>query len=147
MADVATDFFMWLQLCTDGGGFPFYRADPSRFYTPLTTAQLDSMLAHIVYNPESHNETLSFSVTNASLFNLPGGAAGIAATAAFGNQGYDLNTDPKATGDSFYYWGWKDQDGHVSRNRWAIASELRMQLLDSLNPSEAAPSAPDRSSG
>src|SRR3546814_1818981 len=57
------------------------------------------MLAHIVYNPESHNETLSFSVTNASLFNLPGGAAGIAATAEFGNQGYDLNTDPKATGD------------------------------------------------
>src|SRR3546814_3197101 len=95
------------------------------------------MLAHIVYNPESHNETLSFSVTNASLFNLPGGAAGIAATAEFGNQGYDLNTDPKATGDSFYYWGWKDQDGHGSRNRWALASELRMPVLDSLNLSVA----------
>src|SRR3546814_5094528 len=121
------------QLGTDGDGYPIYGGDLDRFYTPLTTAQLDSMLAHIVYNPESHNETLSFSVTNASLLNLPGGAAGIAATAEFGNQGYDLNTDPKATGDSFYYWGWKDQDGHGSRNRRALARELRMQVLDRLN--------------
>src|SRR3546814_15543393 len=59
------------------------------------------------------------------------------ATAEFGNQGYDLNTDPKATGDSFYYWGWKDQDGHGSRNRWALASELRMPVPDSLNLSVA----------
>src|SRR3546814_15737562 len=84
------------QLGTDGDGYPIYGGDLDRFYTPLTTAQLDSMLAHIVYNPESHNETLSFSVTNASLFNLPGGAAGIAATAEFGNQGYDPNHDPTA---------------------------------------------------
>src|SRR3546814_10088169 len=73
MADVANDFFMGPQLGTDGDGYPIYGGDLDRFYTPLTTAQLDSMLAHIVYNPESHNETLSFSVTNARLFNLPGG--------------------------------------------------------------------------
>jgi outer membrane receptor protein involved in Fe transport len=125
------------QLGTDEDGYPVYAGDLDRFYTPLTTAELDSMLAHIVYNPESHNETLSFTVTNANLFDLPGGAAGIAATAEFGNQGYDLNTDPKATGDSFYYWGWKDQDGHGSRKRWALASELRMPVLDSLNLSVA----------
>src|SRR3546814_7412448 len=32
---------------------------------------------------------------------------------------------------------WKDQDGHGSRNRWAVASELRMPVLDSLNLSVA----------
>src|SRR3546814_5411251 len=32
---------------------------------------------------------------------------------------------------------WKDQDGHGSRNRWALASELRMPVLDSLNLSVA----------
>lgn len=137
IADVANDFFMGPQLGTDEDGYPIYAGDLDRFYTPLTTAQLDSMLAHIVYNPESHNGTLSFTVTNASLFDLPGGAAGIAATAEVGTQGYDLNTDPKATGDSFYYWGWKDQNGHGDRNRWALASELRMPVLDTLNLSLA----------
>lgn len=137
LSSVANDYFMGPQLGTDDDGYPIYGGDLDRFYTPLTTAQLDSMLAHIVYNPESHNETLSFTMTNANLFDLPGGAAGIAATAEFGNQGYDLNTDPKATGDSFYYWGWKDQDGHGNRNRWALASELRMPVLDSLNLSVA----------
>src|SRR3546814_12309241 len=87
------------------------------------------MLGRIVYNPESHNGALSFTVTNANLFELPGGAAGIAATAEFGNQGYNLNTDPRATGDSFYYWGWKDQNGHGSRHRRAVARELRLPVL------------------
>ncbi|WP_449446654.1 TonB-dependent receptor domain-containing protein [Thermomonas brevis] len=137
LSNVANDFFLGPQLGTDDDGYPIYDGDLTRFYTPLTTEQLDSMLAHIVYNPESHNETLSFTLTNANLFNLPGGAAGIATTAELGNQGYNLNTDPKATGDSFYYWGWKDQDGHGNRNRWALASELRMPVLDSLNLSVA----------
>ncbi len=137
LSSVANDYFMGPQLGTDDDGYPIYAGDLDRFYTPLTTEQMDSMLSHIVYNPESHNETLSFTVTNASLFDLPGGAAGIAATAEFGNQGYDLNTDARATGDSFYYWGWKDQDGHGSRNRWAVASELRMPVLDRLNLSVA----------
>ena len=138
LADAANDYFMGPQLGTDEDGYPIYAGDLDRFYTPLSTEQMDALLAHIVYNPESHNETLSFTVTNASLFELPGGAAGIAATAELGNQGYDLNTDPKATGDSFYYWGWKDQDGHGNRNRWALASELRMPVLASLNLSVAA---------
>ncbi|KAF1697113.1 TonB-dependent receptor [Pseudoxanthomonas koreensis] len=137
ISDVANDYFMGPQLGTDDDGYPIYDGDLTRFYTPLTKAQLDSMLGRIVYNPESHNQTLSFTVTNANLFDLPGGAAGIAATAELGNQGYDLNTDPRATGDSFYYWGWKDQDGSGSRNRWALASELRMPVLESLNLSVA----------
>ena len=137
LSDVANYFFLGPQLGTDDDGYPIYDGDLTRFYTPLTTEQLNSMLAHIVYKPESHNAALSFTVTNASLFDLPGGEAGIAMTAEFGNQGYSLNTDAKATGDSFYYWGWKDQDGHGSRNRWALASELRMPVLDSLNLSVA----------
>src|SRR3546814_17525586 len=84
IADVANDFFMGPQLGTDGDGYPIYDGDLDRFNTPLTTAQLDSMLAHIVYNPESHHETLSFTVTNANLFDLPGGSAGISATAELG---------------------------------------------------------------
>ncbi|MGR1701124.1 TonB-dependent receptor domain-containing protein, partial [Salmonella enterica] len=48
---------------------------------------------------------------------------------------YDLNPDPLAT--QYYYYSWKDSDGHGSRNRWATAAELRLPLHDTLNLSLA----------
>src|SRR3546814_13012989 len=95
------------QLGIDADGYPIYDGNLDRFYTPLTTAQLDSMLGRIVYNPESHNGALSFTVPNANLFQLPGGEAGSAPTAESGNKGYNLNTDPRAPGPSFPNWGRK----------------------------------------
>src|SRR3546814_6144621 len=86
IADVANDYFMGPQLGIDADGYPIYDGNLDRFYTPLTTAQLDSMLGRIVYNPESHNGALSFTVTNANLYELRGGAAGIAASAELGHQ-------------------------------------------------------------
>src|SRR5690606_39464089 len=66
IADVANDFFMGPQLGTDDDGYPIYGGDLDRFYTPLTTAQLDSMLAHIVYTPAPHHDTLSRSEEHTS---------------------------------------------------------------------------------
>ncbi|HEU4992767.1 MAG TPA: TonB-dependent receptor [Luteimonas sp.] len=137
VASKANDLFLGPQLGVDDEyGLPIFNADPSRLYTPLTQAEYDSIAAYTIYNPKSRTDTVSFTLTNPELFNLPAGPAGFAAVVEAGNQAYDLNPDPKAL--EYYYYSWKDSDGHGSRNRWATAGELRMPLLDSLNLSTAA---------
>ncbi len=131
----ANDLFLGPQLGYDEDGYPIYDAPHERLYTPLTRAEYDSIFARTTYKPESETQSLSFTLTNASLFSLPGGDAGFAATAELGHQSYDLKPDPLAT--QYYYYSWKDSDGKGSRNRWAVAGELRMPLLESLNLSVA----------
>lgn len=136
VASKANALFLGEQLGVDeDSGYPIYNADPTRLYTPLTPTEYDSITARSTYHPESRNDTLAFTLTSASLFALPGGDAGLSATAEFGNQGYDLHPDANAL--DYYYLSWKDSDGHGSRNRWAVASELRLPVLSSLNLSLA----------
>src|SRR3546814_13420919 len=56
IADVANDYFMGPQLGIDADDSPLSAGNLDRFYTPLTTAPLDSMLVRIVYNHEPHTE-------------------------------------------------------------------------------------------
>jgi outer membrane receptor protein involved in Fe transport len=136
VAAKANALFLGEQLGVDeDSGYPIFNADPERLYTALTGAEYDSIARNTVYHPESRTDTAAFTVTNGSLFALPGGDAGFSATAELGNQGYDLNPDPLAT--QYYYYSWKDSDGHGSRNRWALASELRLPVLERLNLSVA----------
>ncbi len=135
VAAKANALFLGPQLGVDEDGFPIFDADYSRMYTPLTRAEYDSIFAYTNYKPESASQTLSFTLTQGDLFQLPGGAAGFAATAELGHQDYDLKPDPLAT--QYYYYSWKDSDGKGGRNRWALASELRMPVLESLNLSLA----------
>ena len=118
-----------------GDDYPIFDADPARLYTPLTAAEFDSIFARTTYYPESETQTLALTLTQAELFTLPGGGAGFAATAEIGRQTYDLKPDPLAT--QYHYYSWKDSDGKGSRNRWAVAGELRMPLLERLNMSVA----------
>ena len=135
VASRANDLFLGPLLGYDGDGYPIYDAPYARMYTPLTRAEYDSIFARTTYHPESETQTLSFTLTNASLFDMAGGAAGFAATAELGRQSYDLKPDPLAT--QYYYYSWKDSDGQGSRNRWAMAGELRMPVLETLNISVA----------
>jgi len=135
IASKANDLFLGPQLGEDEDGFPIYNADPSRLYRPLTRAEYDSIAARTTYTPKSRTETAALTLTNGSLFTLPGGDAGFAATVEVGQQAYALNPDPLATG--YYYYSWKDSDGKGSRNRWATAAELRMPLHETVNLSVA----------
>jgi len=136
IAAKANALFLGPQLGEDDDGFPIYNADPTRLYRPLTRAEYDSIAARTEYTPKSRTETAALTLTNGALFSLPGGDAGLSATLELGQQAYALNPDPLAT--EYYYYSWKDSDGHGSRNRWAAAAELRLPLLDSLNVSLAA---------
>jgi len=135
VAAAANDLFLGPLLGYDGDGYPIYDAPYERMYTPLTRAEYDSIFARTTYHPESQTDTLSLTLTNSELFEMAGGAAGFAGTAELGYQSYDLHPDPLAT--EYYYYSWKDSDGHGSRNRWALAGELRMPVLETLNISVA----------
>lgn len=127
--------FLGPQRGTTASGYPIFNANPARLYTPLTRDEYDSIFANTVYHPKSRTETATLMVSNDALFQLPGGNAGFAGAVEVGQQAYDLNPDPHAL--EYYYYSWKDSDGHGSRNRWALASELRMPVTRMLNVSLA----------
>lgn len=131
----ANMLFLGPQLGTNAAGYPIFNANSTRLYTPLTRAEYDSIFANTVYHPKSRTETATLSLSNDALFQLPGGNAGFASALEIGQQAYDLNPDPRAL--EYYYYSWKDSDGHGSRNRWALASELRMPVTRMLNVSLA----------
>lgn len=135
VAAKANAFFLGQQLGTNDEGLPIFNADPRRLYTPLTPAEFDAIAAHTTYHPQSRTDTLSYTLNNGELFSLPAGPVGFAGTIELGNQRYDLNPDPRAT--QYYYYSWRDSDGQGSRDRWALAGEVRAPLLDSLNASLA----------
>ncbi|BAV95889.1 TonB-dependent receptor [Lysobacter enzymogenes] len=135
VAAKANALFLGPQLGSDDDGYPIFNADPSRLYRPLTRAEYDSIAARTVYQPKSRTDTLSLTFTNTELFQMPAGAAGFAGTVEAGNQSYNLRPDPLAT--QYYYYSWRDSDGHGSRDRWAAAGELRLPLFERLNLSVA----------
>ncbi len=136
VAATANELFLGPQLGVDeDSGLPIFDADPDRLYTPLTRAEYDSIAARTVYRPKSRNDYVSFTLTNPELFELPAGPVGFAANVEAGNQAYELNPDPLALG--YYYYSWKDQDGHGSRNRWSGSYEFRAPVASMLELSTA----------
>src|SRR5262249_52616871 len=95
----ANALFLGPQLVIDsslGKGLPVFDADPTRFYTPLTTAEYDSIAEDSIYKPKSSLSVLSAQVDTTNMFSLPAGPVGFAAIVEAGRQDYDLGTDPKA---------------------------------------------------
>jgi len=131
VASAANELFLGPQLGVDeDSGLAIFDADPTRLYTPLTRAEYDSIAAFTTYHPKARNDYGSFTLTNSKLFSLPAGAVGFAANFEAGNQAYELNPDPLAL--EYYYYSWKDQDGHGSRNHVSGAVEFSAPLLETL---------------
>jgi outer membrane receptor protein involved in Fe transport len=136
VASAANDLFLGASTgFDDDSGYATYDADPARLYTPLTREEYDSITARTIYHPQSRNDYASFTLTNGELFSLPAGGVGFAANFEAGNQAYELKPDPRAL--EYYYYAWKDQDGHGSRNRWSGSYEFRIPVLNTLELSTA----------
>ena len=135
VAAKANLLFLGPQTGEDDDGLASFDADPARLYTPLTRAEYDSISARTVYHPEARNDYGSFTLTNGELFSLPAGPVGFAANFEAGNQAYELNPDPLAL--QYYYFSWKDQDGHGSRNHWSGSYEFRVPVVKMLELSTA----------
>ncbi len=132
----ANDLFLGEQQGVDDGtGLPIFNADPTRFYTPLTPSEYDSIAETSVYKPKSSVTNLSAQIETTNLFSMPAGPVGFAALVELGRQDYDLGTDPKAT--TPYYFSWIDSPGKGHRTHWATGAEFSIPLLTTVQASVA----------
>jgi len=134
VSTLANNLFLGPQTGEEDGVASF-DADPARLYTPLTRAEYDSIAARTVYHPKARNDYGSFTLTTVDLFDIPAGPVGFAANLEAGNQSYELDPDPRAL--EYYYFSWKDQDGHGSRNHWSGSVEFRVPLAKMVEVSTA----------
>lgn len=112
------------------GTYPVYAPDYSAFYRPMSKEDFDSFTGYADSRGKTWDNMLRGQLTNASLFSLPGGDAGIAIVVEGGNQGWDYTPDPRfMNGD---IWGWTDIQGAGHRSRYAATTELRLPLLSQM---------------
>ncbi|MCC4591667.1 TonB-dependent receptor [Xanthomonas campestris pv. cannae] len=127
----ANVLFLGEQVGVDpGSGYPMFDADPARLYTALTPAEYAAIAARTTYRPQTRIDAAALTLRQPALVGLRGGDAGLALTAEVGAQAYALHPDPLAT--QSYYYSWRDADGAGQRRRWALATELRLPLLEPL---------------
>ena len=110
------------------GAYPVFTPNYAAFYQPISLSDFRSFSGYTTTNSKTWDNLLRGQLTNASLFTLPGGDAGIAVVAEGGNEGWDYTPDPRLlNGD---VWGTTDVQGHGHRSRYALTSELRLPVYN-----------------
>ena len=120
-------------------GYPQFTPDYANFYNPVSVADFRSFTGYSNSHAKTWDNLLRGQLTNASLFSLPGGDAGIAAVLEGGNEGWDSTPDPRLlqtvviNGQTTpYFWGTSATPGAGHRSRAAATVELRLPLLQQL---------------
>ena len=126
------DYYLGQQQGTDpyGYGFPAYTPDLANFYKPLTPAQFYAMTGVIQSSSLSWQQNVHLTLTNTDLFQMRGGAAGLAFIAEMGNEAFHSPVDPGLIAGDFN--NRTGTEGAGTRKRWAVGAELRLPLLESL---------------
>lgn len=135
IAAAANRLFLGEQQGVDDYGYAVFEPDVDAFYRGLTRAEYDSITATSKFTPKASSDTLSLTVGNASLFELPAGAVGFAGVVEYGTQDYAINPDPNAL--TSYYYGARYGDGSGDRDHWGIGGELRIPVFEQLTLSTA----------
>jgi outer membrane receptor protein involved in Fe transport len=135
VASKANDLLLGPQDGFDDYGYASFTPDVDHFYRPLTEAEYDSITADSLFKSSARSDTVSFTIDNTALFNLPAGPVGFAGNIEYGTQAYDINPDPLALTD--YYYGARYGDGHGDRSHWGIAAEFRAPIFEPLTLSAA----------
>lgn len=110
--------------------YPTYSPDYAKFYSPIPVSDFRSFTGYVSTKSKTWDNLVRAKVTDAYLFSLPGGDAGLAVVAEAGNSGWDYAPDPRLLDGSV--WGQTDVQGHGHRSRYALTSELRLPLLKEL---------------
>jgi iron complex outermembrane receptor protein len=132
----AQAFFLGPSLGTDPDtGYQIFNAPISRLYTPLTPAQLQSIIHDSVDHDTSRAENYSLTVNNTSLFTLPAGDVGFAATAEFGNQYFGMKADPMSLDGELY--NLHNTDAVGSRTHSGAGFEFSVPIFSQLTATAA----------
>ena len=113
---------------------PYYGAYPefddinwAAFYSPMSPADFRSFTGYTDSHSKTWDNMLRGQLTNASLFTLAGGDAGLAVVLEGGNQGWNYSPDPRLLDGEI--WGTTAVQGAGHRSRYAATTELRLPLL------------------
>ncbi|MBD8874341.1 TonB-dependent receptor [Rhodanobacter sp. DHB23] len=110
------------------GAYPqFDNINYAAFYTAMSPADFRSFTGYTDTYAKTWDNMLRGQVTNASLFSLPGGDAGVAVVLEGGNQGWNYTPDPRLLNGGI--WGTTDVQGAGHRSRYAATTELKFPLL------------------
>ena len=111
-------------------GVNIYEPDYAAFYKPLTPAQYDSFTGYATSRSRTEDSMLRVQLTDAKLFSLPGGDAGLAIVGEAGSQGWAYDPDPRYLDGETYLYTATSGSGH--RARYALTSELKLPVVKML---------------
>jgi outer membrane receptor protein involved in Fe transport len=141
-ADPINDYFAKHVLGPDlgpdprGRGYRSFAPDYAAFYTPMSVADFRSFTGYTSSRSKTWDNLVRGQLTNASLFTLPGGDAGIAAVVEAGNQGWDYTPDARLMNGGV--WGTTAVQGAGHRSRYAGTLELRAPVWRQLTVDASA---------
>lgn len=140
LAKAVHDYFLgplqgW-RASPQGTLYPIYSLNLDRWNTPITPAIYQSLSTRAINTAVTTSSTANFNIAG-DLFELPAGAVSFAAVLEAGRQTFDLNSDPRTSATRPY----DDQTifnlsssgrTYGKRNRYALGTEFRVPILDSL---------------
>jgi len=135
-ADAINDYFQDRVLGEQQGWDPYYGAYPvftpdyGAFYQPISAEDFASFTGYATSRSKTTDTMVRAQVTNASLFSLPGGDAGLAVALEWGDQTWNYDPDPRYLDGSI--WGTTAVAGGGERDRYAATAELRLPIVDML---------------
>jgi len=113
------------------GNYPVFRPDYDAFFsTRLTPEDFASFSGYGTAHAKTWDNLGRVQLTNADLFAMPAGSAGLAIAAEVGNEGWDYTPMPGIMDGEI--WGQTDVGGAGHRVRYAAMSELRLPITSML---------------
>lgn len=124
-------YFLGDQLGVDDQGIPIYKPDNSRLSRPLTPQEFGGISGQTVEKDQAWVQTLSLSA-DGEVFQLPAGAAKLAAVAEVGRQGFSIKPDQKLQQGAFFNASSNGEYGG-NRSRQAVGAELYLPVFKPLS--------------
>ena len=126
-------------LIDNQSGFPVFQPNYAAMYNPVSPTDYRGFTSYATNQSKTWDNMVRGQLTNASLFSLPGGDAGVAVVLEGGNQGFDISPDPRfaqtvvVDGNTVpYFYGTSSTPGAGHRSRYAATTELKFPLLQQL---------------
>ena len=113
-----------------GFGYQSYEPNYQAFFSPVSNAAFRGFTGYTETYSKTWDNMLRGQVTDASLFSLPGGDAGVAAVIEGGNQGWNYSPDPRTLDGETY--DFTDVSGEGHRSRYAGTLEFNAPLFKML---------------
>ncbi len=121
-------------------GYPVFHPNYANLYSPVSPADFAGFTGFTDNRSKTWDNLVRGQLTNASLFTVPGGDAGVAVVVEGGNEGWNSSPDPRLleTVTDVYgntdpaVWGTSAVPGAGHRSRMAATTEFRVPLLKQL---------------